>query len=169
MGAINVRKDDQHETRMEPSAAMEWEPGRLMRQFFGWDPFRGVDPFREMAPLLRGEAGVNVAFDIKETKDGYQFGADVPGVKESDIEITMTGNRLNVTGKREAEKRDRTDTYYTYERSYGSFARSFTLPEGADLRSVHADLRDGVLTIHVGRKPDARPQKIPLKTGAPKA
>jgi HSP20 family protein len=148
---------------------MESEPSRMMRQLLGWDPFRGLDPFREMMPMLRGEAGFNVAFDVKETKNGYEFRADVPGVKEGDLEITMTGNRLNVSGKREAEKQERTDTYYTYERSYGSFARSFTLPEGADAQSVHADLRDGVLTVYVARKPNAQPQKIAVKTAVPKA
>jgi HSP20 family protein len=169
MAAIDVRKEQPKEmkTQTEPTGA--WDPARVMRQFFGWDPFRGLDPFREMTPMLRPEGGFAAAFEVKESKDGYTFRADVPGVKEGDIEITVTGNRLNISGKRDAEKQERTDTYYAYERSYGSFARSFTLPESADMQSVHAELRDGVLTVSVGRKPALQPQKIPLKIPAAKS
>jgi len=169
MGAIDVRKDQSKEIKPQSETSPAWDPARIMRQFFGWDPFRGLDPFREMTPMLRPEGGFLAAFDVKETKDGYTFRADVPGVKESDIEVTVTGNRLNISGKRDAEKQERTDTYYTYERSHGSFARSFTLPEGADMQSVHAELRDGVLTVSVGRKPELQPQKVPLKIPAAKS
>jgi HSP20 family protein len=145
-----------------PSA--DWEPSRWVKQFFGWDPFR------EMVPFSRAEMQTfSPAFEIKETKEGYEFKADVPGVKESDLQITLSGNRLMVAGKRDAEKEERAQTYYTYERSYGSFVRTFSLPEGIDAKGIHADLRDGVLTLHVPRKPEAQPQKIAVKANAPKA
>ena len=67
------------------------------------------------------------SFEVKETKDSYVFKADVPGVKESDIEGTVTGNRLSISGKREVEHKEQTNTFYTYERSYGDFTRSFLL------------------------------------------
>lgn len=154
MANISVRKD---ENQQLARAGEVWNPARALERFLGWDPFR------EMTPLIGREMGFVPAFEVKETKDGYLFRADVPGVKESDVEVTVTGNRLNISGKREAEKEEKTDTYYTYERSYGNFARVFTLPEAANMTSVHADLRDGVLTVHVGRRPEAQPQKIPVK------
>lgn len=114
-------------------------------------------------------AGYAPSFEIKEAKDAYLFKADVPGVKESDLEVTLTGNRLTVSGKREAEKQEQTDTYYTYERSYGDFTRSFTLPEGVDMNSVHADLKEGVLALSIKKKPEAQPKKIAVQSAAKKS
>jgi HSP20 family protein len=133
-----------------------FEPFRLMRELFGWDPFREMTSF---APL-GAPAAFNPDFEIKETKEGFVFKADVPGIKEQDIEIAMTGNRLTVSGKREAEKQEKTETYYAYERSYGSFARAFTLPDGVDAEKVKAELKDGVLTIFAPKKPETQPKKI---------
>jgi HSP20 family protein len=137
----------------------ERDPFRLIRDFFRWDPFR------EMAPLWAAERaeGFAPAFEVKETREGYVFKADLPGIKESDLEITMTGSRLSVSGKREAEKEEKSDTFYTYERSYGSFARAFTLPEGIDAQHVRAELKDGVLTLVVPKKPEVQPQKIEVR------
>jgi HSP20 family protein len=106
-------------------------------------------------------------FEIKETKDAYLFKADVPGIKEHDLEVTVTGNRLTVSGKREAEKEDQGDTFYTYERSYGQFTRAFTLPEGADMERLNADLKDGVLTLTLPKKPEVQAKKIAVKTSTP--
>jgi HSP20 family protein len=160
MPNISVKREP--ESRAMAPAAPEWEPSRLIRQFFGWDPFR------EMAPLTRSDLVTFMpAFEVKETKEGYVFKADVPGVKESDIEVTLTGNRLTVSGKRDAEKQERNDTYYTYERSYGSFTRAFTVPDDVESSGIHADLRDGVLTLFVPRKPEAQPKKIAIKSGTP--
>jgi hypothetical protein len=71
-------------------------------------------------------------------------------------------NRLTVTGRRETEKTDKTDTYYTHERTYGSFTRSFTLPDGINTAAIHADLRDGVLSILLPKKPESQPKSIPI-------
>jgi len=155
MSNISVKKET-HVTP-KPAAVPDWDPARLMRQFFGWDPFR------EMSPMFRSEpAAFSPAFEVKETKEGYLFKADLPGVKEGDLEITMTGNRLSVSGKRDAEKEERADTYYTYERAYGSFTRSFTLPNDVDANNIKADLRDGVMTLFVPRKPETMPKKIAI-------
>ena len=81
----------------------------------------------------------------------------------------VSGSRLSISGKREAEKENKTDTYYAVERTYGSFTRSFTLPEGIDDAAIHADLRDGVLTVLVPKKPEAQPKKIPVSSQAAKA
>ena len=106
---------------------------------------------------------------MKETRDGYVFKADLPGVKESDVEITMTAGRLTITGKRESEQREKTDTWYAYERAYGSFTRTFTLPEGADIDHVKAELTNGVLSIQFPKLPEAQTKKISLKPEKGKA
>ena len=136
-----------------------WDPFRLMRDFINWDPFA------EMAPSLirAGESVFSPRFEVKETKNAYVFKADLPGLEEKDLEITVTGSRVTVSGKREAENRDEGETYYAYERSYGSFSRSFTLPEGADADHAQADLRNGVLTLSIPKLPEHQPKKISLK------
>jgi HSP20 family protein len=158
MTDITVRRHNGNQpATIEPSVT--WDPWRTMRALMSFDPFR------EMATLPAfPEPGIafNAAFDVKETKDAYLFKADLPGIKEKDLEVTMTGNRLNVSGKREEEKEEKTDRYYTYERHYGSFSRSFTLP---------ASLEQGVLTITVPKTPEMQPKKIAVKseTSAPKS
>ncbi len=73
------------------------------------------------------------------------------------------------SGKRESEKQEQTDTYYTYERSYGDFTRAFTLPDGVDMNSVQADLKDGVLALSIKKTPEAQPKKIAVQTTAKKS
>jgi HSP20 family protein len=144
------------------SAPVEWDPLRFMRDLFRWDPFR------EMAALPNTEgylAAFAPAFEVKETKEAYSFKADVPGLKEQDIDITATGNRLTISGKREAEQQEKTETYFVYERSYGTFTRAFTLPDGVDIEHIRAELRDGVLTVAVPKKAEAQPKKITVQPG----
>jgi HSP20 family protein len=143
----------------------EWDPFRAMREMLRWDPFREMAP---MFPALES-ATFNPSFDVTEDKDGYTFKADVPGVKKDDIEISTTGNRLQISGKRETEEKSKTDTVYTYERSWGSFSRSFTLPEGADLEHAKSELKDGVLTLVIPKKPGAQAKKIAISTGSSKS
>jgi HSP20 family protein len=136
------------------------------------DPFRWLlrwDPFREMTPSWFGqppvEATFSPAFEVKENKDGFLFKADLPGMKEQDVEVKLAGDRLTVSGKREAERENKDDTYYAYERSFGSFLRTFTLPEGFDAEHVAAELKDGVLTIVVPKQPTAQAKTIAIKGG----
>jgi HSP20 family protein len=156
MANLTVNKNP---SAVTPSSV--WDPFATLRDLMRWDPFR------EIAPVTRREilADFDAAFEVKETKDGYVFKADVPGIKESDLAINLTENRLTVSGKREAEKQQESDTYFSYERSYGSFTRSFTLPEGVDAEKVNASLKDGVLTINVAKKPEAQPKKVSIKAG----
>ncbi|HET9753965.1 MAG TPA: Hsp20/alpha crystallin family protein [Myxococcales bacterium] len=129
--------------------------------------FLGFEPFREMAPFFEAEPGVEMgfapSFDVKETKEAWVFKADLPGIAEKDIEVSLSGSRLTVSGKREEEKKDEGDVYYTWERSYGTFTRSFTLPEGVDLEHVEAAMKEGVLTIVAAKKPEVKPHKISIK------
>jgi HSP20 family protein len=156
MGDIQVRKNGpQLPVTAKPIPSVD--PSRWMSRMLGWDPFR------EMAPFFGEERlSLEPAFEIKETKDGYEFKADVPGIKQSDLDVSLTGNRLTISGKREAEKEDKGETFYTYERSYGTFSRSFTLPDGVNGAAVHADLRDGVLSVMLPKKPESMPKSIPI-------
>jgi HSP20 family protein len=144
-------------------------------QFQWWDPFRHMAPFRHAAPFLTGEEQpehFSPDFEIKETMDGFVFKADVPGVKEKDIEITMTGNRLTISGRREADSEENTDIYYARECSYGGFTRAFTLPEGTDdeISHIRAELNQGVLVLLLPKTPEQQPRRIEVKvTDKPKS
>lgn len=162
MANIAVRKENEARPALVPAWEARWEPFRLMRDLMNWDPFREMVP-----PVSQAPTGFAPSFEVKETKDAYLFKADIPGVKESDIDVTVTGNRLTLSGKREAEKQEHTDTYFTCERSYGEFTRAFTLPEGVDMNSVHAELNQGVLTVSIQKTPEAQPKKIAVQS-APK-
>jgi HSP20 family protein len=162
MGNITVKRENVPRPQMAPTAEME---PRWFRSIFNWDPFREMSAF----PMYEDKLTFAPAFEVKETKEGYIFKADVPGIKDKDLEVTVTGNRLTVSGHREAEHKEQTDTLYTYERSYGSFSRSFTLPDGADVTKCVADLRDGVLSLSIPRTPEQQPKKIDIKTPAQKS
>jgi HSP20 family protein len=135
------------------------DPFSTMRDLLRWDPFREGG----LTALFDREVGFAPAFEIKETKDAFEFKADIPGVESKDIDVKLTDNRLTVSGKREAEKTDKGDTYYTYERTYGSFTRSFVVPEGVNNDAVNADLKDGVLKIVLPKKPESKPRDVPVK------
>ena len=156
MTDITVRRDNGGQ--VQPSLQSR------LQELFKWDPFR------EMEPLLGTAALGTFApdFEVKETKDAYLFKADVPGVKESDLEVTVTGNRLSIAGQRSEEKEEKGETYYSRERRYGSFSRGYTLPDGVDVEHLHAELKDGVLTVAVPRKPEAQPKKIAVKSSPSK-
>jgi HSP20 family protein len=134
----------------------------MMREVLRWDPYRDVEAalgadYRAFAPT----------FDVKETKEAYVFRADLPGVKDEDLEISLTGNRLTVSGHREEEKREQSETYYATERAYGSFSRTFTLPDGTDAEHVAAELKNGVLLLTVPKKPEVQPRKITISRVEP--
>jgi HSP20 family protein len=155
MGNLTVRK----ENAGAASARREWDPFRLMRDLVGFDPFREMEP----AWWHEEKTAFMPTFEVKETEDAYTFKADVPGVAEKDLDVTLDGNRLIVTGKREAERDEKKATFYLYERSYGNFTRAFTLPDGADGDHITSRLDDGVLTIVAPKKAEAQPKKIAVK------
>lgn len=159
MASIAVEKEV---GRPAPLARREGtDPFQTMRELMRWDPFRET----ALGPWLEPSATFIPPFEVKETKDAFQFKADVPGIDAKDIDVKLANNRLTVSGKREAEKSEKGDTYYSYERSYGSFSRSFTLPEGANEDAVQADLKDGVLEIVVPKKPEMKARQVQVKTG----
>jgi len=147
-----------------PLRTIERAMDRMMEDLMSWDPFRTMAPVSSLfEPLFGRGLGFVPTFEVKETSDAFVFKADLPGVKESDLDISLSGDRLTISGKRESEEREEGETWYAYERSYGSFTRSFTLPAGADPDHIDADLRDGVLTLTVAKRPEAQPKKIEVK------
>jgi HSP20 family protein len=147
----------------------EWNPLRSMRDLLRWDPFREMSPLWDRYEQQLQRDAWLPDFEVRETKDSYVFKADVPGVKKEDIDVSLSGNRLQVTGKREAEKETKEDTFYAYERSYGSFTRAFTLPADIDADHVRTELKDGVLTLTIPKKVEAQAKKIPIGTGSTKS
>lgn len=149
--------------RRQPEVSTErrsWDPFEMMREMLRFDPLM------EFGTLgRRMGAEWTPAFDVKETKDAFLFRADMPGLKEENLDISVTGNRLTISGHREEEKKDEGEKYYAYERSYGAFSRTFTLPEGIDVDHIHAELKDGVLNLSVPKLPEVQPRKISLTSG----
>ena len=146
----------------------EWDPFQRMQELMGWDPFEVMNQWLTGAGGREGGLTFVPAFEVKETKDAFIFKADLPGVKEDDVDISVTGNQLTVSGKREEEKREEGERYFAYERSSGSFSRSFTLPEGVDSEHVSAELKNGVLTLMLPKRPEVQPKRIRLGGGEAK-
>ena len=132
------------------------DPFSFARDLFSWDPFgdfRG--PAQSQAFVPR--------FEVKERADALVFTADLPGVKDEDLDISIHQGVLTISGTRKAEEKAEGDTYYLYERSYGQFSRSFALPEIADPEKIEAALANGELVVTIGKRAEAKPRKIGLK------
>lgn len=157
------------------------ETNRALQNLMNWDPFRtdvfrGMDPFRMFpwdmfrtlsslptyAPSMSARPFVP-DFEFKENKDRFSIKADVPGLAEKDLDISISGNRITVTGTRQDEKRTESDQYYTSEINYGAFTRTYAMPDGADMDRVEAELNQGVLTISVPKTAAAQTRKVTLK------
>lgn len=135
------------------------DPLDTMRDLLRWDPFVAI------SPMGGGGEAFMPSFEVKERKDAYVFKADLPGVKEEDVDVSLTGSRLTISGKRDAETKEENERYYAYERSYGTFSRTFTLPEGVDGDHVQADLKNGVLAVVLPKRMEMQPKKIALGSG----
>ena len=132
----------------QPEDLGQWDP--LRASLSRMDPFRMVremfqDPFGTTG--LLAEAAFRPNLDVTETNDAFMINADLPGVSDEDVDVSVTGNRLTINGRREAEDVREGDRYVAVERSYGSFSRSFVLPDSADLENIQAELTSGVLKI----------------------
>lgn len=135
-----------------------WDPFQMMSELMRWDPFS------EMGVAGRGGAYDYLpAFEVKETADHYVFSADVPGLRDEDIELTVTGNQLTIAGTRSETQRQEDDRVHLYERRYGTFSRTFALPDGVDTEGIEAKLERGVLDVSVPKRPEVKPRRISLK------
>jgi len=101
--------------------------------------------------------------DISEDDHGYLLKADLPEMKKDDVRVTVEDGILSVSGERKGEKEDQKRKFHRIERSYGTFRRSFTLPEDADSMKVTAEFRDGVLKVHLPTTIRAKSKAIPVK------
>ena len=129
------------------------DPYSLARELLNWDPFFSARPASAFAP----------SFEVKETPDSFVLHADVPGVEEKDLDVAVHNGVLTVRGSRQAEERKDGESYAIYERQYGSFSRSFALPDLADGERIEAKLDNGVLTLSIAKKAQAKPRKIEIK------
>ena len=118
---------------------------------------------------IRSESGrCRILLDISNLDAAFVVTAhlaDIPGIRNEDLDISLSGNQLQISGKREHEQEQGEGQYHTYERSYGSFTRSFTLPESADLDKIRSDMKDGELTLIVPKKPGSSPQRRKIQIG----
>ena len=136
-----------------PARYVSRDPFQVARDLLSWDPFFGNRQVSAFVP----------AFEVKETNDAFILKGDVPGVAESDIDIAVHNNVLTVSGTRNAEERKEGDSFALYERQYGSFTRSFSLPDTADGERVEAKLDAGVLHLTIWKRAEAKPRKVALK------
>ena len=145
-----------------------------------WDPFRELDELQSRLSTLFGRAPIRkngakdealaVAewaplVDIVEDDNEYLIKAELPEVKKDEVKVTVQDDVLTITGERQYEKEEKEKKYHRVERAYGSFARSFTLPEDADGEKVAAEFKDGVLKVHLPKSEKARPKTIEVKIG----
>ncbi len=143
-----------------------------------WDPFKELDELQNRLSALFGRAPVRKdggreeamtlaewapLVDIIEEEKEYRIKAELPEVNKSDVKVTVQDDVLTIAGERTFEKEDTGRKYHRVERAYGSFARSFTLPEDADAAKVSADFKDGVLIVHLPKSEKARPKSIEVK------
>ena len=98
--------------------------------------------------------------DISEDAKEYLIKTELPEVKKEDVKITMEDGTLTITGDRKFEKEENGKKYHRVERAYGSFGRSFSLPDDASPAKVTADFKDGVLKVHLAKNEKARPQQV---------
>ena len=145
---------------------------RRLAPLFSREPFHALQ--QEMDDLINRYAsgrstdwagGVSVpSIDLTETDKTVEVRVDLPGVKPEEIDIEVSGDTLRVTGERKEEQEEKGKTYHRIERYSGSFARAITLPCAVKDDKVHAECRDGVLTISLPKAEEVKTHKIKVKT-----
>jgi HSP20 family protein len=133
--------------------SLQQEMNRLFNTFF--DTPSGGTQMRRWVP----------AMDLVETDSEFVLRADLPGLSEKDVNIEIEGDVLTVSGERRAEHEQSKEGYYRVERSFGSFSRSLTLPEGIDAERVHARFENGVLEIRVPKPAERQPRRVSISVG----
>jgi HSP20 family protein len=137
------------------------ELGRLERdieELFGGF-LRGL-PFARLSGMARGFAP---AVDMLDRKDEVVLRADLPGLEQKDIEVTVEEGVLNIRGERKGEREVKEEDYYCCERWAGSFERSLTLPSGVNAEKIKAMFKNGVLEIHLPKVEKAKGKRIEIK------
>jgi len=101
--------------------------------------------------------------DICEDNESVRITAELPGMEQNDVKLAVKDGVLSIRGEREFKDEQKKKDYYRIERSYGSFARSFTLPNMVDYEKIHASMKNGVLEILIPKKEEAKPKEIEIK------
>lgn len=141
-------------TRWDPMRELEDMTNRLNRMFGSSLSTRGTD--RETMTFPDWHPSV----DVSETAENYLIQAELPQVKKEDIKVSVDKGVLRISGERKQEKEEKDKRYHRIERSYGSFMRSFSLPEDVDADHIHADIKDGVLSVKLNKvAPKAPPAR----------
>ena len=126
----------------------------LARDFLGFDPFT--------ASANSSKRSHTPQFDILENEDAYILKGDLPGISEENVEITVHEGILTIAGTREEERTETTDNFLVRERSSGAFTRQLKLAKDADAEQISAKLEDGVLTVTIAKRPEAKARTIPI-------
>lgn len=106
------------------------------------------------------------AVDVYEDAQKLVLKLEVPGIRKEDLDLRVEGRTLTVKGERKFENEEKEENFTRIERHFGSFVRSFTLPNSVDAESIEAQSVDGVLTISLGKKAEAKPRQIEVKVGS---
>src|SRR2546429_5312964 len=135
-----------------------------------WEPLQEMEEFQNRLstlfgrPQRRGNGREEITLpewtplaDITEDEKEYLIKAELPEIKKEDVKVTVENGVLTITGERKFEKEEKDKKYHRIERSYGSFTRSFMLPDGADGVKVNAEFKDGVLKVHLPKSEKAKP------------
>ena len=145
-----------------------------------WDPFKELNELENRLATMFGRVPVRKSgekdeamtvaewaplVDITEDEKEYLIKAQLPEVKKDDMKVSVQDGILTIAGERKSEKEERNKKFHRVEWAYGSFSRSFTLPEDADADKVAGDFKDGVLKVHVPKSEKAKPKKIDVKVG----
>lgn len=148
-----------------PAKSEDWAPFHSLRREIDrlFDDFRPFDwrlPSTILgfeAPRLSGsEWPVAPAMDLVEKDDVYEITAELPGLSEKNVELKLSNHTLTIKGEKSEEKEDKRKDYYLSERRYGSFQRSFQLPEGIDTDKIDANFAKGVLTVKLPKTSEAK-------------
>jgi len=150
-----------------------------MRAITRWDPVRELDDFQNRLATLFGRATVPATsdassewltraewaplVDIVEDEKEYLIKAELPEVEKGDVKVTLERGVLTLSGERKSEKEEKGKKYHRMERSYGTFVRSFSLPDDADPNHVSAEFKSGVLHVRVQKAETAKPRQIDVK------
>ena len=140
-----------------------------------WDPFRDMVTLRERMNKLfedmaaaRGEekdlatSSWAPAVDIYETENEVVLTAEIPGIEEKDVEIKVEDSTLTLMGERKFEKETKEENYHRIERAYGSFFRSFTLPNYIDQDKIEAEHENGILKVRMPKRAELKPRKVKI-------
>jgi len=148
-----------------------------------WDPFRELEDMSSRlnrifghAMLPRTPATPDAAHamavfdwaptvDIAETPEEFQIKAELPEVNKEDVKVSVDNGILRLEGERKQEKEEKGKKYHRVERSYGSFLRTFILPDNVDETKVRAEFKDGVLNVRLAKTEKAKPKAIEVKVG----